>query len=249
MTTRAVPPWEEECARRAATLAGRSASEITTVFEFLNDTLARPISLCASFHLFSKLPLELREHIWLLSLPEHRLLKVTVAAADLVYDSTYHLRDDRSNDTNPAPYESKNDLENIVSGANYRLHLGSTITHSPLLFVNHEANAVVHRTYRVRIPMTQRVPNADAPRLRVCPERDTILIAVEREEDTAYFADFVHDALAYDPEKKGILHMAIMDRGARHIHLPVGKSTSFARTSATWHVQHNFSLTMHLRGS
>jgi hypothetical protein len=233
MTTRAVPPWEEDRARRAATLAGRNVSEITTVFEFLNDTLARPIGLCTSFQLFPKLPLELREHIWMLSLPEHRLIKVTVAAADQVYDSTYHSRNDRSNDTNPAPYESKNELENIVSGANYRLHLGSTITHSPLLFVNHEANAAVHRTYRVRIPMTQRVPNADAPRLRFCPERDTILIAVEREEDTAYFADFVHDAMAYDPEKKGILHMAIMDRSAEHIHLPVGKSTAFIRTSAT----------------
>jgi hypothetical protein len=233
MTTHAVPPWEEDRARRAATLAGRSASEITTVFEFLNDTLARPIGLCTSFHLFPKLPLELREYIWMLSLPEHRLIKVTVAAADLVYDSTYHSRKDRSNDTNPAPYESKNDLENIVSGVNYRLHLGSTITHSPLLFVNHEANAVVHRTYRVRVPLTQRVPNADTPRLRFCPERDTILIAVEREEDTAYFADFVHDALAYDPEKKGILRMAIMDRSAEQIHLPVGKSTPFVRTSDT----------------
>jgi hypothetical protein len=233
MTARAVPPWEEDRARRAVTLAGRSASEITTVFEFLNDALARPIGLCTSFHLFPKLPLELREHIWMLSLPEHRLIKVTVAAADQIYDSTYHSRDDRSNDTNPAPYESKNELENIVSGANYRLHLGSTITHSPLLYVNHEANAAVHRTYRVRIPITQRVPHADASRLQICPERDTILVAVEREEDTAYFADFVHDTMAYDPEKKGILHMAIMDRSAEHIHLPVGKSTPFIRTSPT----------------
>jgi hypothetical protein len=171
----------------------------------------------------------------MLSLPEHRLIKVTVAAADQIYDSTYHSRNDRSNDTNPAPYESKNDLENIVSGANYRLHLGSTITHLPLLHVNHEANAVVQRTYRVRIPMTQRVPNADAPRLRFCPERDTILITIVRDEDRAYFADFVHDALAYDSERKGILHMAIMDKRSNFIHLPVGKSTPFARTSATWH--------------
>jgi hypothetical protein len=234
MTVRAFPLSEEDRAI-AATLAERSASEITTVFEFLNDTLARPTGLCTSFHLFPQLPLELREHIWTLSLPEHRLIKVIVAAADLVYDSSYHLQDDGSNNTNPAPYESENDLGNLVSGANYRLHLGSTITHSPLLYVNHEANAVVHRIYRVRIPMTQRMPNADAPRLRFCPERDTILITVEREEDKAYFADFVHDALAYDSEKRGILHMAITDRGARSIRLPVGKSTPFARTSATWH--------------
>jgi hypothetical protein len=234
MTTPSVSrfPWTQHNARTAGKLAGRCASDFSTDFEFLNDTFARPVGLWASFHLFPKLPLELREHIWVLSLPEQRLLKVTVAAAELTYDSAYQSQDNRSNDTNPAPYQSKNDLENIVSGADYCLRLGSTNTNSPLLYVNHEANAVVHRIYRVRIPITQRVPNSNAPRLGFCPERDTILITVERDEDRAYFADFVHDALAYDLEKKGILRMAIMDDPANSIRLPVGESITFACTSA-----------------
>ncbi|KAF2702969.1 hypothetical protein K504DRAFT_539182 [Pleomassaria siparia CBS 279.74] len=229
-------PWSDHIAQASARTAerahGRRLSAFSTDFEFLNNTFPRQhIGAPASFHLFPKLPLELREHIWELSLPQQRLLKVTVAAAELVYDSAHQSKGNASNDPNHAPYQSKNKIGNIISGADYHLRLGSTNTHSPLLHVNHEANALVHRVYRVHVPITQRVPTFDAPCLRFCPERDTILITVERDEDKAYFADFVHDALANDPMKKGILHIAIMDK-PDCFHLPIGLPNLHSRAQA-----------------
>lgn len=153
-----------------------------------------------------------------------------MATAELANGSASQSQDDGSNDPILVPYQSENDLGNIVSGADYHIRLGSTNTHSPLLFVNHEANAVVHRVYRVQVHITQRVPSSEAPRLRFCPKRDTILITIERDEDKAYFADFVHDALVYDPKKEGILRIAIMDKNAPH--LPIGKFIPFFCTQA-----------------
>lgn len=48
--------------------------------------------------------------------------------------------------------------------------------------------------------------------------------------DKAYFTDFVHDALAYDPKGKGILHIAIMDNPT--LYLPNGMFSAFVRTKA-----------------
>jgi hypothetical protein len=233
MATRSTsrPPWLEHDAPTAGKSSGRRASDFSTDFEFLNNTFARPVRELASFHLFQKLPLKLRRRIWMLCLPQQRLLNVTVAAAELAYDSAYQSRRDGSNDPNLVPYQGKNLLGNTVSGANYHLRLRSTDTHSPLLYVNREANAVVHRVYRVHVPITQRVPSSGAPRLRFCPERDTILITIERDEDKSYFADFVHDALAYDPKEKGILHIAIMSKDSP-IHLPIGEFQSVLFYSA-----------------
>lgn len=53
-----------------------------------------------------------------------------------------------------------------------------------------------------------------------------MFIAIERDEDKNYFAEFVHGALAYDP-KKGILHIALKDRPT--LHLPIGKFIPFVR--------------------
>jgi hypothetical protein len=153
-----------------------------------------------------------------------------VVAAESAYSSASRLQDNESNNPNLAPYESENDLGNIVSGTNYHLRIDSTDTDSSLLYVNHEAKAVVYRVYRVHVPISQRVPGFNAPCLRFCPKRDTILIAVERNKDKVYFADFVHDSLAYDPKKKGILHIAITD--SNPIHLPVGEFVPFVRTLA-----------------
>ncbi|KAF2644172.1 hypothetical protein P280DRAFT_466838 [Massarina eburnea CBS 473.64] len=212
-------PWLEHDAPKAEESDEKHTSDSPIHFEFLNDSFTRSSESQASFHLFPNLPLELRRHIWSFSLPQHRLLKVTVAAAEPDYDSAHQSRDDASKDPCIAPYQEKNDLGNVVSGADYHLRLCSTSTNSPLLYVNHEANEAVHDVHRVHVPMSQR---SDAPRLRFCPERDTILIAVETDEDKAYFADFVHDALAYDPKKRGILHIAIRSQGCpSKIHLPI----------------------------
>ncbi|CAI6337175.1 unnamed protein product [Periconia digitata] len=165
----------------------------------LNDSLMRPRA-GTSFSLFQKLPPELRNRIWKFSLPQQRLLKVTVTAAEPSRVST-------SKVPNLSLYQEKNRLGNVISGADYFLRLGSTDTNSPLLYVNNEANAVV--------------------------QSDTILIYVKRDEDEVHFADFVHDALAYDRKKKGILHMAIMSKKYESkIRLPMDLSCLHSRAKA-----------------
>ncbi|KAF1960872.1 hypothetical protein CC80DRAFT_590191 [Byssothecium circinans] len=234
MATRSVsrPPWLEHNTPKAKESSGESTSDSSTDFEFLNDSFTRPSRRQASFHPFQDLPPTLRWRIWNFSLPQKRLLKVTVAA-EPACSSPHRSRDDVFKKPNLAPYQAKNDLGNIVSGADYHLRLRSASSNSSLLYVNHESNAVIHDVYRVHVPINQHILISDAPCLRFCPERDTILITVERDEDKAYFADFVHDALAYDPKKKGILHIAIMSQGiAWNIHLPIGISNLHGRAQA-----------------
>lgn len=224
------PPWESQSQTPhlernelpARKLCGRNQSNVLTDFEFVNGSPASQ----RSFHLFEDLPLELRRHIWEFSLPHHRLIKVTVAPAEPTCDPTRRSSEDVLKETSIALYQKRNNLGNIISGSDYRVHLRSTCTQPPLLYVNREANAVVHDIYRVQIPIIQSTALSTAPCLRFCPERDTMLVMVERDEDKAYFAHFVHDVLAYDPKKKGIRHMGITGNGDINskIKLPIGET-------------------------
>lgn len=205
------PPWLDNDGATAKPSSGRGASGSSTNFTFLNHsiTISPGCELQLCFHQFQELPLELRENIWAYSLPQQRLLTITVTGP---------------RDYNAAPYSRKNNIGNIVSDASYRLHLDSTGIYTPQLYVNQEANRVTKRTYRVRVPRIGRSTSSNPSRLCFSPERDTILVTVEHEEDKAYFAHFVHDALAYDPQQKGILHMAIMSRDRSRTYLPIGES-------------------------
>lgn len=223
------PPWEsrsqtphlERNELPAGKLSGSDQSNVLTDFEFVNESRTPQ----RSFHLFEGLPLELRRHIWGFSLPHNRLIKVTIAPAESKCDPTRQSGEDVLNETSIALYQTRNNLGNIISGSDYCVHLRSTCTQPPLLYVNREANAVVHDIYRVQIPITHRTALSTAPCLRFCPERDTMLIMVERDEDKVYFAHFVHDVLAYDPKKKGIRHMGITGNGDINskIKLPIGE--------------------------
>lgn len=65
----------------------------------------------------------------------------------------------------------------------------------------------------------------DSNPMRLClsPERDIILVISEHEKDQAYYAHFVHNTLAYDPQHKGIFQMGIMSRGLSRPYLPIGE--------------------------
>lgn len=216
------PPWLEQNTQGAGRSNEGATPELPTSFEFLNDTFELPRERQTSFNLFPSLPLELRRRIWKFCLSQQRLLVVTISAAEPTTGSASQPDDDESNDFLPAPYQHQNELNNVISGANYQIHVGSTNVLSPLLFVSREANAVVRRIHRVRIPIAPPyVEGTNVPCLRFSPKRDTILLSIEREEDKVHFANFVHDAQAYDPKGKGILHIAITDKD--DLHLPLGK--------------------------
>ena len=211
-------PWSKHGTRTPRKLAPME-------FGFLNTAFAQPSEGYARFHLFPRLPLELRRRIWKFSLPTQRLLKITLTAAGSTGDPASPFENSVMDSPVHATYQNENHLGNIVSGAGYYVRLDSTKTVSPLLYVSHEASAVVRRIYRVQVPTVQCIGHTSSPFLQFCPKRDTILVAIEREEDKAYFADFVHDAQAYDPKRKGVLHLAIMDKRTS-LHLPMGKSVT-----------------------
>ncbi|PVI02345.1 hypothetical protein DM02DRAFT_670634 [Periconia macrospinosa] len=175
------------------------------VFKFLNEADALCNGIPTSFPHFQSLPPELRKRIWNLSLPDRRLLEITLTVAAPPRDCEQQPRDVESR--SPL-YTMKNHMGNIISGADYRIRMRSTGVNSPLLHVNSEASSEVHHIQRVHIPV-HGSSTSHASRLHLCPERDTLLITVESKRNVAHVADFIHDVLAYDAKKKGILHIAI----------------------------------------
>lgn len=239
-------PWKKFTTVKAPNpLDNDLNSQPSMEFSFLNDPHCQsPASgdsrlLQLPINFFSRLPPELRARIWELSLPRQRLLRVSIAAGGpkstdasssppLPPPPSSH--ESAQNTAATGSYEARNVLGNIVSGADYVLRMRSTGSCSPLLRVNRESNEVVSRRYRVHVPVTGRQPqlpggSAGAPRLRFCPETDTVFVSVEDGCDEAHLADFVHDGLACDPQRVGILHMAIgCDGPPSTIRLPLGKS-------------------------
>ena len=218
------PPWEKQRdSTKSHELERRSGSDGLLDFEFLNESLTTIAEAPTSFHQFQELPRELRENIFELSLPEQRILRLKIVGNS----GTHH-----------CGYNRRNDLGNIVSDANYHVRLGSTSINSPLLYVSHEARRVFNRVYRVCIPLSpKRLPTVGGtsptvdttdcapPRLIFSPERDTISICIDDKKEEPHFADFIHDALAYDPQHKGILHLAVADTRFRIV-LPKGQFLS-----------------------
>jgi hypothetical protein len=190
------------------------------VFKFLNKADALYHGTPTSFPKFQSLPAELRKRIWNLSLPDRRLLEITLAVAALPRDCEQQRQDV---ERRIAPYTMKNHLGNIISGADYLIRMRSTGVNSPLLHVNSEAGSEVHHIQRVHIPV-HGSSTSHASRLHLCPERDTLLITVECKRNVAHVADFIHDVLAYDAKKQGILHIAIKSaNGPSCEDLPIGK--------------------------
>lgn len=239
-------PWKKFTTVKAPTPSDDDLNvQPSMEFNFLNDAhFQSPASGDSRLpqlpiNFFSRLPPELRARIWELSLPHQRLLRVAIAAGSLKSTSACSSpppsppsssHESAQNTPAPGSYEARNALGNIVSGADYVLRMRSTGYYSPLLRVNREANEVVCRRYRAHVPIAGRQPQVPgggpgAPCLRFCPETDTVFVSVEDGCDAAHFADFVHDGLACDPQRIGILHMAIgCDGPPSNIRLPLGKS-------------------------
>lgn len=97
---------------------------------------------------FSRLPIELRLHLWLSYLRRHRMIEVDIC------DTSYP--DDASQSR--YYYTNRNHLGKIVSGRGYTLSIRGRRCHatplslSPLLWVNNEARRAALSFYHVHLP-------------------------------------------------------------------------------------------------
>lgn len=211
-------------------------SRLATDYKFLNDSHFQSSGaeesppLALPFTRFSQLPVELRLRIWEHCLPRQRLLGIDISAKHSRSSSvsSYSQEPSPNATTETELYQLQNELGNVVSHADYVLRMHSTGSVSPLLLVNREANSFVRQHYRVHIPVIGREIRSDSKEATTClcfrPETDTISVNVEHGANKIHFADFVHDALAYDPQGVGIIHIAIRGGGLpSEVRLPLRK--------------------------
>lgn len=140
-----------------------------------------------SFHPFYRLPAELRLRIWKMLLRQPRLVTVNVQR------------------------DMKRKLKTSISGYHYRFSLSRCYQLSPLLMTSHEARQAALEHYRVRIPSIAR--DDSSKHLYLSPEYDYVFIRVDKPLGIT-FMDFLNDVTAYDPQKKGVLNLAITGNDA-----------------------------------
>ncbi|KAK7934941.1 hypothetical protein PG985_000436 [Apiospora marii] len=144
----------------------------------------------SGFHCFSRLPPELRRHIWKLC-PQRRFVPLRVRR----YNGAPWIK--------PPFYSSHNHLGRVISGNHYRLavHVSIRSTASPLFFTTRESRRAALESYRVRFPVC-------GGHIRICPEYDVLYLG-SWYEIPYLLADILHDFRAYDPEDDGIMHLAL----------------------------------------
>ncbi|KAK4235998.1 hypothetical protein C8A03DRAFT_45942 [Achaetomium macrosporum] len=150
---------------------------------------------------FPRLPAELRLHVWLLFLRQHRMIELW-----LYIDGDINGQSRR--------YTYRNDLGKVVSGQGYTLETsgrGFAASLSPLLWVNREARQATLSFYRVHLPFPRYNGNLV---LYLNPEYDVLYLgpreqyrhpalASEQHWDPTLLSDFLHDVRAHDPRDQG----------------------------------------------
>ncbi|KAK4233462.1 hypothetical protein C8A03DRAFT_19469 [Achaetomium macrosporum] len=160
---------------------------------------------------FPRLPTELRLHIWLLFLRQHRMIELQLYV-------------DVDEDGQSRRYTDCNGLGRVVSGRDYTVEIGGrayAASLSPLLWVNREARQATLSFYRVHLPF----PRYDGGRvLYLNPEYDVVCIGpraqgfslapvpTERIHRLNPLPDFLHDVRAHDPRDQGVLHLAMKSK-------------------------------------
>ncbi|KAK3290944.1 uncharacterized protein B0H64DRAFT_451522 [Chaetomium fimeti] len=149
---------------------------------------------------FRRLPPELRLHIWWLFLQKHRMIELNIFG-------------DRDSPYNNA-YADRNHLNKVVSGRAYRVEIhgrGYAVSLSPLLWVNSESRQATLGYYRVHLPFPG--PGGDRV-LYLNPEHDVLDLGGSCHPHI--LPDFVYDVRAYDPQDRGITHLAIREMCFAH---------------------------------
>ena len=164
---------------------------------------------------FSRLPAELRLHIWLLFLGRYRMINLGIHVAEDENATAYP--GDTADGVRSQYYINRNHLDKIVSGRGYTLVIrgrGYAASLNPLLWVNNEARQATLSFYRVHLPF----PRQDGEQvLYLNPEYDVFCVRPEFRPKTlppspeprpqppprTLLADFLHDVKAYDPKNQG----------------------------------------------
>ncbi len=153
---------------------------------------------------FSRLPTELRLHIWLTYLRQLRMIALSLCALDHGFpDPGTNL---------PAEsyyYQARNHRDKVVSGRSYILYMPdaqrySATTFSPLFWVNSEARQAALSFYHIRLPSPF---NGDDQVLYLNAEYDLVQVSLlgspNSPHPTALLADFLHDVAAFDLKDQG----------------------------------------------
>ena len=168
----------------------------------LNDAYFQPSTPDSATHrnwaLFSRLPAELRLHVWLLSLRQHRMIELFLRSDEVKAEAPSANQRLVAGDP-PQYYATSNSLGRVVSGRDYKPALsgpGYPASLNPLLWVNSEARRAALSFYRIHLPH-------DGDRiLYLNPEYD-VLFVHPRALPSPVVADFLHDVRAYDPQDQG----------------------------------------------
>lgn len=155
----------------------------------------------AAFHLFDRLPKELRVKIWKHSLPRQRFIDLSITEPG--YHGQY-----RDNNAESDYYATRNRLGNVVSGYPYSVETpkrsGWPLS---LLLVNREANEAFCKYFRLHLPLKSGVlhVNPEGDILHVWTGKVLTALLTPIEALVAFF----HDLVAYDPRGVGIVHVGI----------------------------------------
>ncbi|KAH6641791.1 hypothetical protein F5144DRAFT_564898 [Chaetomium tenue] len=173
---------------------------------------------------FSRLPTELRLHVWQSYLRRPRLIEVDVCAADDEEATSYP-----GDQVSPSRYyANSNHRGKIVSGRGYKSSIRGRRCYaaslSPLLWVNSEAREATLSFYRIHLPFPGKYKDQ---MLYLNPEYDIVYVQPRITErhyvDNGHavpaapaapatgtlLVDFLHDAKAYDDKDQGVVHLAL----------------------------------------
>ncbi len=171
------------------------AQESAPHLQLLNDAYFQPCVPDSATHgnwpLFPRLPAELRLHVWLMFLRQHRIIELFLRRPEV---------GQRRAAGGPRQYyATSNHLGRVISAQNYDRTLGGRgypASLSPLLRVNSEARRAALSFYRIHLPH-------DGNRvLYLNPEYDLFFVHANGMLEFEV-ADFLHDVRAYDPKDEG----------------------------------------------
>ncbi|KAK3898954.1 hypothetical protein C8A05DRAFT_18535 [Staphylotrichum tortipilum] len=177
---------------------------------YFNRLEASPAPHGATWTLFPLLPAELRLHIWLMCLRQHRLINLYLSAPD-EGPTAYPGPDDLSHSRY---YKDVNHRGKVISGRGYTLRMAGHRDYgapalSPLLRVNSEARRAALGFYHIQLPFPVRATektlylNAAYDVVHLCPR------GAEGTRAAALLADFLHDVVAFDQKDQGVAHLAL----------------------------------------
>ncbi|KAK3291058.1 uncharacterized protein B0H64DRAFT_349857 [Chaetomium fimeti] len=204
-------------------------------------------ALGTAFFPFRRLPVELRLHVWLLSLQRYRMIEVDISS---------RTDDGVANSLESRCYIDPNHLGRVISGGGYTLALrGHESKTTPLILqVNREARGAALSFYQIHLPFPKWQYREQV--LYLNPKYDVVFVRPRRPKTPPgwnsmnprpepkfanLLVDLLHDARAYDYKDQGVAHLALdrdyfsflVDRFTGEVHLTPASLHPVAAASFT----------------